>query len=105
MSKIVKALFRCSTKSVSKWSKQSSEYCSIKFEPVYDDGSKDPEIKSFSEATPSGSLELGCVKKDIAECFDPGELYYLSIEKRPSPAQPVIAAPHVEGVKIEEPIA
>lgn len=66
----VRAKFKCTSKTTALNYRGQTIY-SYKFNAVVD-GSE--ENKSFFEATPSGSLELGTVKDDV---FELGKEYYL----------------------------
>jgi hypothetical protein len=39
------------------------------------------ENKKFYESTPSGELRLGGLNEEVANQFEPGKEYYLTIEK------------------------
>ena len=54
--------------------------------PVY---SQDPnsENKAFWDATPSGELDLSCVKEDAIAHLQPGDEIYIDITKAPAPAE------------------
>jgi hypothetical protein len=49
----------------------------LNFTPVYDDGDPGSENARFWEASPSGSLQLGCVNKEAWEMFELEGEYYL----------------------------
>lgn len=49
----------------------------VKMSAVYGDG--DSENQSFSEATPSGTLEFFVTNPNVVGTFEPGDYYYLDI--------------------------
>lgn len=53
------------------------ELCTVEMRPVTPSSDEEEENKKFWEATPSGSLELGCINPEAAEFFKLGEEYYL----------------------------
>lgn len=75
----VRAKFRC-TSVTTTLNYQNKLIYSYKFNAVTDNN---PENKSFFEATPSGSLDLGTVKEDL---FEIGKEYYLDFTPAVVPA-------------------
>lgn len=53
------------------------EMRTIKMSPVFGNGDPSHENTKFWQASPSGSLELGCVNLDAANQFELGKEYYL----------------------------
>lgn len=53
------------------------EMRTVKLSPVYGKGDPAHENTKFWEATPTGSLTLGCVNLAAAEAFELGKEYYL----------------------------
>ena len=51
----------------------------FKFNAVYGGGSASDENKKFWESTPSGTLELSCIKEEVT--FELGQEYYIDITK------------------------
>lgn len=49
----------------------------IKMTAVY--GGEDKENQSFSEATPSGTLEIFVTNPNVVGTFEPGGYYYLDL--------------------------
>ena len=49
----------------------------LRASPVYSSGSE--ENKKFWEATPTGSLDVTCVKAEVLAGFKPGDEFYLDI--------------------------
>ena len=49
----------------------------FKFMAVYGGGNASEENKKYWEATPSGTLELACVKEEVK--FELGKEYYLDL--------------------------
>lgn len=67
--KKVRAKFKCESIETTEWSKN------VKFSAVI---GTQGENKDFSDATPSGSLEIGISGKvPAADFFTPGKQYYL----------------------------
>ena len=54
------------------------EVQTVKFSPVYS-ADEDSENRKFWDATPTGKLELGFIKKEQGDLFDIGEEYYIEI--------------------------
>jgi len=53
------------------------EMRTIRMSPVYGNGDPNHENTKFWNASPSGSLELGCVNLEAAERFELDREYYL----------------------------
>lgn len=52
----------------------------VKLAAVYDSGGRgDAEDKSFSEATPTGELQITVTNQDVIGTFKPGSAYYLDL--------------------------
>lgn len=73
------------------WVQSFGTSAKVNLTPVYTADSNDPhydEIKSFFEATPSGLLEMQIRNEMAAEQFQPGDEFYLSLQKvtRDAPA-------------------
>lgn len=49
----------------------------LNFTPVTGNGDPEQENTKFWDATPSGSLQLGCVNPEAWEHFEIGKSYYL----------------------------
>lgn len=65
------------------WAKrEDQEQRTFNFTPVGDDPTGG-ENRKFWEASPSGSLQLGCVNEDVWPFFEVGETYYLDFTKAP----------------------
>lgn len=54
-----------------------SEMQTIHFSPVFGNGDPNHENTKFWQASPSGSLQLGCINLEAAEKFALGKEYYL----------------------------
>lgn len=71
----VRAKFVCNSITRQKhWDQAKGEIQTIKLTPVT---SGSGENKSFYEATPSGSIELGTVNEAAAKSFELGKAYYI----------------------------
>lgn len=77
----VKAKFRCL-----KVEAQTVGYENVSFEPRYEDGD-DAVNKSWSEATPSGQLEMCITNPALMGHFKPGRQYMVTIEEAPEAEQ------------------
>lgn len=60
------------------------ELRTIKMSPVYGGGGESDENRKFWEASPNGSLELGCVNLEAAERFELGQEFYLDFTPAPA---------------------
>lgn len=63
-----------------------SEPCELRtvsMSPVYGNGDPEHENTKFWQASPSGSLELGCINLAAAEQFELGKEYYLDFSPAP----------------------
>lgn len=73
----VKAKFVVDSVTKHKWGGEAT-----KLVPVYEGATQNTaEDKHFSEATPSGSIELTVTNKDVHGHFVPGEVHYITFEK------------------------
>lgn len=53
------------------------EVRTVKMSPVYGNGDPNHENTKFWQASPSGSLEIGCANLAAAEAFELGKEYYI----------------------------
>lgn len=58
----------------------------VKLSPVYSSDKSDPNY-SWSQATPSGSIELTITNPAAFEQFVPGTLYHITFEALPAPTK------------------
>lgn len=68
------------------WVQSFAVNSKVNLTPVYTSDESDPhyeEIKSFNQSTPSGTLEMTINNGTAAEQIQPGEDYYVSIERIP----------------------
>lgn len=71
----VRAKFTCTSKVTQEW-RGGDKTVTVHFMPVMG-GS--PENEAFFKATPAGGLELGGLKQEVADQFEPGKDYYLDL--------------------------
>lgn len=60
-----------------KWIPKPKEMNTLKFTPVCGNGDPGHENTKFWQASPSGSLELGCVNAEAVQQFELNQEYYL----------------------------
>jgi hypothetical protein len=61
-----------------KWVKVGNvERRTLNFTPVYGNGDPNHENTKFWDASPSGSLQLGCINPEAYSQFEIGKEYYL----------------------------
>jgi hypothetical protein len=73
----VKAKFKVDSVTKHQWGGETA-----KLFPVYEGATANTEEdKHFSDATPSGSIELTITNKDVHGHFVPGESHYVTFEK------------------------
>lgn len=71
----VRAKFRCTGYTTTRWGAQADPTHAYEFQAMYDPDQ--PEDERFAKATPSGSLKF--VVDNPAVNFEPGRAYYLDI--------------------------
>lgn len=81
MSEKVVAKFRCLSVEA-----PTTGYETVKFEPRYEDGD-DAVNKSWSEATPCGTLEMTITNPQLMNHFKPGRQYLMTLEEAPESEQ------------------
>lgn len=70
-------------KSVSKSKYGPDTIHTVKLEPVWGNGNADHENTRFWKATPTGTLELGCMNGEVAAQFELDQEYYLDLTLAP----------------------
>lgn len=74
---IIKAKFTVESVTKHSWGDEA-----VRLQPVYEGATQNAEEdKHFSEATPSGSIELTISNKSVHGHFVPGEAHYVTFEK------------------------
>ena len=66
----------------------SKELRTVSLSPVYGGNDPNHENAKFWQASPSGSLELGCINLDAAEAFELGKEYYIDFTPADPPLVP-----------------
>jgi hypothetical protein len=55
----------------------SEKIVSIEMSPVYKSGDPNSENSQFFKWTPTGKIEIGCARAEVADKFELGKEYYI----------------------------
>lgn len=67
-----------------KFTYAQGEVRTVHLDPVYGNGDPNHENTKFWQASPSGSIMIGCANLKAAEAFELGAEYYVDFSKAPA---------------------